>query len=156
MLVYRITQTKYAGSLFALGFAGRWNTEGESMIYTAGSASLACLRVLAHKSGAALNLGKFSMAVIEILGQASAEEINLKQLQDLHSEWVKVLQYAITQDLGNRLIYNMQSVVLKVPSAIVDREYNYLFNPLHEDFSKIKVLDITPFNFDTRLKLNIK
>jgi RES domain-containing protein len=77
MLVYRITQTKYAGSLFALGFAGLWNTEGESMIYTAGLASLVCLRVPAHKNGAALNLGKFSMAVIEILEQASSEEINL-------------------------------------------------------------------------------
>lgn len=77
-------------------------------------------------------------------------------MQDLHSEWVKVLQYPITQDLGNRWIYTMKSAVLKVPPAIVDWEYNYLFNPLHEDFSKIKVLDITPFNFDTRLKLNIK
>jgi RES domain-containing protein len=77
-------------------------------------------------------------------------------LQDLHDEWFKVIQYPITQDLGNRWIYNMQSAVLKVPSAILDREYNYLFNPLHPDFSKIKVLDTTPFYFDTRLKLNIK
>ena len=156
MLVYRITQTKYAGSLFAPGFAGRWNTEGESMIYTAGSASLACLEVLAHKSGVALNSGKFSLAVIEFLAQIHIEEVTLKQLQDLHTEWFKVLKYPITQDLGNRWIYGMQSAVLKVPSAIVDREYNYLFNPLHSDFSNIKVLDITPFNFDTRLKLDIE
>jgi RES domain-containing protein len=155
MLVYRISQTKYAGTLFASGFAGRWNTEGEGMIYTTGSASLACLEVLAHKSGAALNSGKFSLAVIEVLESVIIAEVNLKQLQDLHTEWYKVLQYPLTQDLGNKWIYGMKTAVLKVPSAIVDREYNYLFNPLHPDFSSIKVLDVTQFNFDTRLKLNI-
>jgi RES domain-containing protein len=155
MLVYRITQTKYAGSLFAPGFAGRWNSEGERMIYTAGSASLACLEVLAHKSGAALNSGKFSLAVIEISEKISLNEITLKQLQDLHSDWFKVLHYPITQNLGNQWILKIQTSVLKVPSAIVDREYNYLINPLHPNFAKIKILDATPFNFDTRLKLSV-
>lgn len=155
MLVYRITQTKYASSLFAPGFAGRWNSEGEGMIYTGGSASLSCLEVLAHKSGAALNSGKFSMAVIEIPDELFIDEISLKELQNLNPDWFKVIHYPITQKLGNQWISEMKSAVLKVPSAIVDREYNYLMNPLHPDFSRIKILDVIPFNFDSRLKLNI-
>nr|MBC7613211.1 RES family NAD+ phosphorylase [Pseudopedobacter sp.] len=155
MLVYRIVQTRYATSLVAPGFAGRWNSEGEGMIYTGGSASLSCLEVLAHKSGAALNSGKFSMAVIEIPHQLLINEISLKQLQLSNSEWYRVLYYPITQKLGNQWIEERKSAVLKVPSAIVDREYNFLLNPFHLDFSKIKVVDIIPFNFDTRLKLNI-
>lgn len=155
MLVYRITQTKFATSLFAPGFAGRWNSEGEGMIYTGGSASLSCLEVLAHKSGAALSSGKFSMAVISFDDSLLVEEIKLEKLQKLNTEWFKVLHYPITQKLGNEWLLNRKSAVLKVPSAIVDREYNYLINPLHPDFKKIKVLDIKPFNFDSRLKMDI-
>jgi RES domain-containing protein len=155
MLVYRISQTKFAGSLVAPGFAGRWNSEGVSMIYTAGSASLSCLEVLAHKSGSALDSGKFSMAVIEISDEILTEEVKLNQLQILNAEWFKVLNYPITQKIGNQWISEMKTSFLKVPSAIVDREYNYLLNPKHPDFLKIKILDITSFSFDNRLKLNI-
>lgn len=153
MLVFRITQTKFASTLFAPGFAGRWNSENERMIYTAGSASLSCLEVLAHKTGSALNSGRFSMAVID-LNDLATEEIKLQQLQKLNDEWFKVLHYPITQKLGNQWLLDMKSAVLKVPSAIVDREYNYLLNPAHPDFAKIKVLDVTSFNFDSRLKMN--
>lgn len=155
MLVFRISQTKFANALVAPGFAGRWNSEGESIIYTAGSASLSCLEVLAHKSGAALNSGRFSMAVIEIPDEVLIEEIKLNQLQTLNAEWFKVLHYPITQKIGNQWLLENKTAVLKVPSAIVDREYNYLFNPKHPDFLKIKILDVTPFSFDNRLKLNI-
>jgi RES domain-containing protein len=153
MKVYRISQTKYSNSLISLGFAGRWNSEWEGMIYTGGSASLSCLEILAHKSGAALNSGKFSLAVINIPDSILISEIELKQLQQLNVDWYQVLHYPITQKLGNHWILEMKSAVLKVPSAIVDREYNYLLNPLHPKFSKIKIMDVVPFNFDNRLKL---
>ncbi|MBK0382459.1 RES family NAD+ phosphorylase [Pedobacter sp. SD-b] len=154
MKVYRISQTKFSKSLVASGFAGRWNSEGEGMIYTGGSASLSCLEVLAHKSGSALSSGKFSISVIDIPDSISIDEIELKELQRLSTDWFIVSHYPITQKLGNKWISDMNSAVLKVPSAIVDREYNYLLNPLHPKFAKIKVMDVVPFNFDTRLKLN--
>ena len=130
MKVYRISQTKYSNSLISPGFAGRWNSEWEGMIYTGGSASLSCLEILAHKSGAALNSGKFSLAVINIPDTVLISEIELMELQKLNEEWYQVLHYPITQNLGNHWISEMKSAVLKVPSAIVDREYNYLLNPL--------------------------
>lgn len=114
-----------------------------------------CLEVLTHKSGATLNSGRISMAMIEISDHINITEINLQSLQDLNVEWFKVIHYPITQKLGNQWVFGMKSAVLKVPSAIVDSEYNYLLNLLHPDFSKIKVVDVIPFNFDSRLKLNI-
>ncbi len=155
MLVYRITKTKFASKLIASGFAGRWNNDGEGMIYTGGSASLSCLEILAHKSGAALLSGDFSIAVIEIAETAKIHELQLSQIQKINKEWFKVLHYPITQKLGSRWLSEKTAAILKVPSAIVDREYNYLINPLHPDFEKIKVLDITAFSFVTRLKMNI-
>lgn len=155
MLVYRISQTKFANALVSPGFAGRWNGEGENVIYTAGSASLSCLEVLAHKSGSALNSGRFSMAVIEIPDEILIEKVALNKLQTLNAQWFKVLHYPITQKIGNNWLLENNTSVLKVPSAIVDREYNYLINSKHLEFSKIKILDVTPFNFDNRLKMNI-
>jgi RES domain-containing protein len=46
----------------------------------------------------------------------------------------------------------MQTAVLKVPSAIIDLEYNYLLNPAHPDFEKIKIRSVNKFTFDPRLK----
>jgi RES domain-containing protein len=40
---------------------------------------------------------------------------------------------------------------LKVPSALVPEEFNYLMNPLHSKAGKVKVIKRSPFNFDERL-----
>lgn len=155
MLVYRISQTKYAGSLVASGIAGRWNTAGEPMIYTGGSISLSCLEVLAHRNGASLSFDKFSMAMLLIPDDLQILEIKVPELQSLNAEWFHVEHCPITQKIGNQWINNMKTAVLKVPSAIIDKEYNYLLNTWHIDFNQIKIVDITPFNFDNRLKLNV-
>jgi RES domain-containing protein len=43
------------------------------------------------------------------------------------------------------------SVILQVPSAAVDGEYNFLLNPKHPDMSKITQGAILPYRFDSRL-----
>jgi RES domain-containing protein len=41
--------------------------------------------------------------------------------------------------------------VLKVRSAVVREEWNYLLNPRHRDFGRIVVQQPEPFAFDERL-----
>jgi RES domain-containing protein len=41
--------------------------------------------------------------------------------------------------------------VLKVRSTVVPSEHNYLLNPRHSDFARIRVEQIRPFVFDSRL-----
>jgi RES domain-containing protein len=41
--------------------------------------------------------------------------------------------------------------VLKVPSAIVTEEWNYLLNPLHADFAKLRLGSPKLFGFDRRV-----
>jgi RES domain-containing protein len=55
------------------------------------------------------------------------------------------------QELGRRWLEHGESAVLKVPSAIVTEEWNYLLNPLHADFRKIRLSAPKPFNFDQRI-----
>jgi RES domain-containing protein len=43
--------------------------------------------------------------------------------------------------------------VLKVPSAIIEAENNFIINPAHPDIEKIKILNAENFTFDKRLSL---
>lgn len=150
--VYRISQTKYAHDRKGSGIDGRWNTLGQYVIYTGGSLALSCLEKLAHSVGTSLNSGIFSVTIIEIPDKLPIAEITIRQLAKLDANWHKVINYPITQQLGDNWLHKMETAVLKVPSAIIDLEYNYLLNPAHPDYDKIKIADVNKFTFDPRLK----
>lgn len=154
MFVYRISQAKYANSLTASGIDGRWNFFGQKMIYTAGSVALACLENLAHRSGTSLAAGNFSLAIIDI-GDLKIEEVRSGDLANVHPNWQSVNQYPFTQKLGSDWLNANTAAVLKVPSAIIDLEYNYLLNPNHASFTGIKIVSVDRFRFDVRLKGNL-
>jgi RES domain-containing protein len=42
--------------------------------------------------------------------------------------------------------------VLAVPSAVIPQEMNYLLNPRHVNFKRIRVRNPEPFRFDPRLR----
>jgi RES domain-containing protein len=148
MLVFRITLTKWADSLRASGYPGRWNSKGYFVIYTAGSQALACLENLVHRSGEGLN---HSFRLIEIDIPEFIEVQNL-DFSEFPVDWTGVQNYPITQKIGDNWVENRESCVLKVPSAIIPREFNYLINPNHSDFNEIKIKNIFPFEFDSRFR----
>jgi RES domain-containing protein len=150
--VYRISQTKYAHDRKGSGIDGRWNSLGQYVIYTGGSLALSCLEKLVHSPGTSIYSGNFSVAIIEIPDSLPVKEIAIKQLAKLDADWYKVINYPITQQLGDVWLSKMETAVLKVPSAIIDLEYNYLLNPAHPDYDKIKISSVSKFTFDPRLK----
>lgn len=152
MNTYRIGQTKYARDRRGSGVDGRWNLLGTYVIYTGGSLALSCLEKLAHTPGTSLYAGDFSVTIFEVPDSLTIKEITIKELTKINADWIKVINYPITQKLGNNWLKEQETAILKVPSAIIDLEYNYLFNPAHPDFNKIKISAVNEFNFDTRLK----
>jgi len=149
MYVYRITLTKYANSLYASGYAARWNSKGTRLIYTAQSRALACLENLVHRGGRGVN-AVFSTMKIEIPDNTSIKKIRLSELPE---SWplTSSQSYQPTRMIGDQWIQASTSCILKVPSALIKEEYNYLLNPAHPDFTKIKVVSVTSFSFDERL-----
>jgi RES domain-containing protein len=147
MKVYRITLAQYALKLYAPGTAARWNSEGRFVIYTAGSVSLACLENLVHRNAAALQTS-FRLMYIEIPTGVPISEL---PGCSLGKNWEQ--DYALTRKLGNQWLDEQPSPVLKVPSAIVQEEFNYLLNPAHVEFSQISLLGSEAFSFDQRLKV---
>ncbi|HMR19037.1 MAG TPA: RES family NAD+ phosphorylase [Sphingobacterium sp.] len=148
MEVYRITIAKFSTELKASGRAARWNSNDMQMIYTASSRSLACLENVVHRNQLGLS-ALFRAMIIEI-----PDDIKIKTIDKslLHDNWKDFGNMYLTQRIGDIWVSKIETAVLKVPSSIIDVEYNYLINPLHPDFKRIKLLKTEPFIFDERIK----
>jgi RES domain-containing protein len=55
------------------------------------------------------------------------------------------------QASGRDWVERRQTAILKVPSAVVPYEYNYILNPAHPDFRRLQIRSPQRFRFDTRL-----
>jgi len=152
MHAYRIGQTKYAYDRAGSGIDARWNLRGEYVIYTGGTLALSCLEKLAHTPGASLFAGDFSVTTFLIPEHVTMAETGIAELVKINPEWSKPINYPVTQRIGSKWLREYKTAVLKVPSAIIEQEYNYLFNPSHPDFGSITIAAVNKFNFDHRLK----
>ncbi len=148
MEVFKITLDKFSGSLSASGAAGRWNSKGNYVIYTSGSRALACLENIVHRSGEGLSMD-YKVLTIKIPDELSIDEV---LLSGMPANWEQYSNYHLSQDIGDNWLQKVSTAVLKVPSAIITKEYNYLLNPAHIDFKKINIIAIEGFIFDSRIK----
>ncbi len=148
MIVYRITTAKWASRLAASGYPARWNPRNVYVIYTAGSRALACLENLVHRSGEGLH-ANFRIVEISIHDSVSIEKISVT---DLPLKWNLITGYPACQEIGKEWVNNQSSCVLRVPSSIIEDEFNFLINPFHPEFNLISIRNIQEFTFDERLK----
>ena len=148
MIVYRITNSHYKDDISGTGAklrGARWNMPGTSMLYTAENISLSTLELLVH-IGLSDIQNHYELLTIFIPDDITIKEINADKLK---SRWYEDEDY--TSFMGTEFIKNNNNLVLKVPSAIIDEEHNFLVNPEHQDFKKIKIKKSKPFTFDERL-----
>lgn len=147
---WRIVKRKHMKSAFsgdgARLFGGRWNNPGVPLIYTATSQSLAVLEILVHLEAPEL-LEKYVMLGIGV------EESLIADVDEsrLPKNWKTSPAPAAIRAIGDEWATARVSAVFRVPSAIVPFEHNLLLNPLHPDFSGIKIADSSAFGFDSRL-----
>jgi len=113
---------------------GRWNSKGVRLVYTSGSLSLATLEVMVHthfysalKSYVCIPID-FDPSLLQSIA-----------IDDLPDNWQADPIPQSVKKVGDRWIKNKESVILKVPSAIIPVEFNYLINPSHPDFGKIVI-----------------
>ena len=147
MILYRIAKRPYA-DLSGTGarlYGGRWNSEGRSMVYLTSSRSLAVLEALVHLSPTNLPL---DFCIMTIDAPNNFAEIKIEQLTP---NWDEYPEPNSLKHIGNDFILKQKHLLLKVPSAIVKEEFNYLLNPLHPDAGLVKIISVTPFAFDQRL-----
>jgi RES domain-containing protein len=149
MIVYRISRSKYSQDLSGKGaelVGGRWNSKGRAMIYTGENIALCLAEVAVH-----MPLGivpkDYELIHIEI------PDDNVKELskKEIPEDWRKFFTNQDTQRIGNQFLDEQNYLVLKVPSMVVQGQFNYLINPLHSKIKKVKIKKVEPFVFDARL-----
>lgn len=132
---WRIEKAEHAAvsvkGLGAFKVGGRWNRPGRYAIYAAENLSLALLEILVHAPDPEQRKRARVRFHLSIPAEAVAE-ISLIQLP---KNFGPTTPFAATQDLGDEWLESRKSVALKVPSAILPLEFNYVLNPLHPDFA---------------------
>lgn len=147
---WRIVKTRFAADAFseegARLYGGRWNSPGIAMVYTAGSISLATLELLVHLNNTSV-LPSFSICPVEFDDSLVA----LLDLATLPPDWSQSPAPTSLQTIGDDWISRASSVVLRVPSAVIENENNYLINPAHTDFKKLVIGTMEALKLDPRL-----
>jgi RES domain-containing protein len=125
---------------------GGWNHKGTPLVYCSATASLCLLEVLAHSAALPAD-----MMVIEARIPNSVSIRTVEQ-SELPANWNRAVAPTKTRDLGTSWAKGGATAVLSVPSVVVPNDSNYLLNPTHPDFARIRFSAPEPFVFDKRLK----
>jgi len=148
--IWRIVKPPHASTAFEGEgpkiFGGRWNQKGSSVVYTSESLALAVLEIF-------VQIDSPPSAELVSIPALIPPELSIKTIQakELPENWNTYPANHITKNLGTIWLTNLETLILKVPSVIIPSEFNYLINPEHPDFKKIKIGKPSSFSFDQKM-----
>jgi len=150
LILWRLCAAKYAAQALsgegAEMVGGRWSPPGIRVAYCAESRALAVVEVLASADeGDRLTGIKWTLVPVVV----SADWI--EKPTRFPDNWRQFPHAPETQRVGAEWVQARRSVALRVPSALIGGEFNYLLNPAHPQFASVKIGKPEPFLFDPRL-----
>lgn len=154
MELYRITQEKYSEDLSGNGsrlFGGRWNSQGFFALYTSITRSMALLETLAHTPAKMLNSNNYQLITLSVPDSIGADGILLSSLPE---GWDAADTPLFTKRLGDKFLNDKIRLMLAVPCVLMQEETNYIINPRHKDFKRVKILHKRRIYFDKRIDIN--
>ena len=149
MIVFRLSKGKYHRDLSGKGaemYGGRWNSKGTALLYTSQSRALAFAEISMHIP---LGIVPKDYFLINIQIPDSANILELTEA-DMPADWRSNPHSDSTQRIGDGFATALQYLVLRVPSAVVPGDFNFLINPSHPAMKEVTIADVEPFEFDSR------
>lgn len=147
--VFRIVIHKRVADAFtgegARLYGGRWNQKGVRVVYTASSRALAMLEMLVQDQPLR---ARYSIVAAKIPSTVRIERVSLSRLPD---NWLAAEPIEELRAMGADWVTRAKAAVLCVPSAVLPREFNYLLNPTHPEFGRIKLGRVETLRTDGRL-----
>lgn len=147
--VWRLVTARFEKSAFsgdgARLYGGRWNRKGVPLIYTAATQSLAMLEMLVQDEPLR---ARYVMIEARI---PKGVKIDRVKPEELPANWRSIAARDNLQAIGTEWARKRGGAVLAVPSAVIPDETNYLLNPLHAEFRRIRIGK--PQRFETDLRL---
>lgn len=147
---WRIVRARRAATAFtgegARLYGGRWSSPGVRVVYVSEHQSTAALETLVHAlpAGAGERYKAFRIEWPDELTERFP-------VRNLPREWRASPPSAATMQIGDRWVREGRSVALALGSAITPADTNFLFNPEHPDFGRVRVAAPAAFEFDPRL-----
>jgi RES domain-containing protein len=127
-------------------YGGRWNSRGTAIVYVSEHESLAALELFVHLTPLSPNDRYLSFRL--------EWEDNLTEYfptKSLPPYWNVEPPTFQTMQIGDDWVRAGKSVALAVPSVLTTSEMNFLLNPKHADFKRIKITQPVEYRFDPRL-----
>lgn len=145
MVLWRISRHRDLHGAGGLRAPGRWHHAGQPVVYLTEWPAAALLEVCVHTSA---NDVPPEFTLLRVVGPDVKPRII--KADGLPLGWQSRME--ITRDLGTAWLRRKESVLLRVPSAIVPETTNFLLNPAHPDAKKFKIAEAFSYPFDARLK----
>ena len=147
---WRIVRASRANTAFTgegpWRYGGRWNSPGVHVVYVSEHQSTAAFEVFANRVPFILD-EKYE--AFHLQWPDSLTEIF--PVKKLPANWRVSPPPAETMEIGDRWVQEQRSTVLALPSAITPADTNFLLNPDHADFKRIRIAPPIDFAFDPRL-----
>ena len=149
-IIWRIVPAHRTATAFdgegARLFGGRWNSPGTRIVYCSESRALAALEMLVH-----LTHGTIRQRLRLMGTEIDESHIEVLPARNLPPQWRSPIIRATNKKLGDEWVRSGRSAVLRIPSAIIPEENNYLLNPAHPALANVRIASAADFNFDGRL-----
>lgn len=151
MIVYRIAKKKNrSNDLSGQGAAtegGRWNNQGVFALYTSESRALAMLELLVHVEDMELPPNLFVMTIELEDGSPIYEMPDA----GLPADW-RLHENLAIKKIGDHFFQEKKFLALKVRSAVMPQEYNFVLNPLFPRYyDLVKIIKVEDYIRDERL-----
>ena len=147
---WRIILASEASTAFAgrgaRGYGGRWNSPGVGVVYVSEHQSTAALEVFVNNKPF---VPIYSFKAFRLEWPDSITEVF--PTKKLPANWRIHPPPMETREIGDRWVAERRSAVLAVPSAVSPADTNFLLNPEHPNFKRIRIASPINFDFDSRL-----
>jgi RES domain-containing protein len=128
---------------------GHWTSVGRRAVYTSSSVALATLEILVHMGLVNRPILVNSSVIYRVdIPDSLVLEVDMDALP---SDWAAPIAPAQLSVIGDAWLDAREKPVLRVPSAVVPSESNFLLNPEHPAFSRLSIGPEQLYAFDSRL-----
>ncbi|MEO6410070.1 MAG: RES family NAD+ phosphorylase [Burkholderiaceae bacterium] len=126
---------------------GRWNRKGTPVVYSSTSRALACLETLVHLTQTPLPLNRY---LVEIVVPRNVWDAATNFDAGQAVGWDAEPAGKVSLDWGTDWVKGARSVLARVPSVVVEEEFNVLVNPRHPDLSFVRARKVRRWLYDGR------
>jgi RES domain-containing protein len=148
--LYRICRNVYAPQdpTGAALTPGRWHVFSERVLYTCSSLAMCVLELKANSVSFSAIRHNYHFIEIEL----NESKIKIDEVPDsFYSSKGWITNRKLTQKYGDSWYSAGKSALLKVRSAVLPKEFNYIINTTHSDFSGVNFPKPVKVPLDSRV-----